>query len=1023
MSLNLPRYFEDPSTLHVGCEAPRTYFVPYESEAAAASDNRASSRYFKSLCGEWNFRWYPRLSAVCDFTAPGFTTEGMDKLTVPMNWQVALDRGYDVPNYTNVNYPYPVDPPFVPDNNPCGLYIRDFTVPAHAADKRVYMNFEGVDSCFYLWINDAFVGYSQVSHMTSEFEITKFIRAGKNTVKVLVLKWCDGSYLEDQDMWRFSGIFREVYLLYRDPAHIRDVFVRPELADDFRSGGFRIELDKTGDVPVSLKLLDPAGSVIAEGPAENDTVLGLSAVSLWSDEQPNLYTLYLYAGSEVIRIDCGLRRVEVKNKVVYINGRKVKARGVNRHDSHPILGHATPYEHMLRDLYIMKAHNVNMVRTSHYPNDPRFTALCDKLGIYVCDEADIETHGFTRIGNWDQLTNSEAWTEAYLDRARRMLERDKNHPSIIMWSVGNESGVGCNHRAMADYYHTRDGSRLVHSEDVTRRLSRNLAAEDKEAQKNVVCDYIDVDSRMYPTPADCLNLYIKNKNVKHPLYLCEYSHAMGNGPGDLKAYWDLILAHDEFFGGCVWEFIDHSVAITAPGGVNKYLHPAYTYGGDFGDTPNDGNFCVDGLVWPDRRPHTGLLELKQVLCPVQITAEKEEGRITVKNLRFFTDLSDVELYWSVERDGVSVLSGKADVPAAPQKTRRVTLFTPDGCTCGVRTLNISVRQKHPTPWAQAGYEIGFFQLPLASSETLTAPAADEPVSVIADEKKIVITADETVYTVCRSCGLVKSICDNGREMITEPIRPTVWRAPTDNDRNIKHEWMKVGYDRAVWKCYSVSEPVCDGKSASVTAGFSMGAAPNAPVLRGTVTYTVTAVGGLKITYDVKVADKLPPLPRFGIRLTLPEGNEHMRYFGWGPHESYADKRLASRLGLFASTVAENDQPYVRPQENSAHADCRFAEVSSVAGHGLFFYGDNFSFSASHYTPEQLTRTAHAYELIPNAETTVIADYKQAGIGSNSCGPQLAKEFRFDEREFTYTIRVKPGFSGDVRPFEEMRYEI
>ncbi|MGM9653028.1 MAG: glycoside hydrolase family 2 TIM barrel-domain containing protein [Eubacteriales bacterium] len=1023
MPLQIPHYHENQTALHVGCEKPRAYFVPYESEAAALTDNRGQSRFFKSLCGEWSFRWYPSLSAVCDFSDASFTTDGMDRLTVPMNWQTALDRGYDVPNYTNVNYPYPVDPPFVPDENPCGLYVRDFTLPAWAAaDKDIYLNFEGVDSCFYLWINDTFAAYSQVSHMTSEINITKLVRAGRNTVKVLVLKWCDGSYLEDQDMWRFSGIFREVYLLYRDRAHIRDVFVRPALNDDFTAGSFRIELDKNGGAPVRMKLLDPSGRTVSEGAADNGTVLELSEAQLWSDEQPNLYTLLLFCESEVIRIDCGLRRIEVKNKVVYINGKKVKTKGVNRHDSHPLLGHATPYEHMLRDLCIMKAHNVNMIRTSHYPNDPRLTGLCDKLGLYVCDEADIETHGFARVGNWDQLTDDPDWTAAYLDRAERMLERDKNHPSVIIWSVGNESGVGRNHRAMSEFFRSRDGSRLVHSEDATRRLAGNMRSEDKEVQKNIVCDYIDIDSRMYPSPTECLNAYINNKNAKYPLFLCEYSHAMGNGPGDLAAYWEMILAHDEFFGGCVWEFIDHSVAITAPGGVNKYQNPAYTYGGDFGDHPNDGNFCVDGLVWPDRRPHTGLLELKQAIKPFAVTADKEEGKILVKNLRYFTDLSDLEFFWSVEEDGKVVFSGTAAAPLAPQKTKKLTLYTPSGIPCGIRTLNVSARLKHPTPWAPAGHEVGFVQLPLESRETFTAPSPAEPVQTYADARRIVITAGETAYTICRDCGLVTSICDNGEEMLTEPLRPTVWRAPTDNDRNIKNDWFRNLYDRLAIKCYSVSDAVCTGESASVTAEFSMGAAPQRPALRGTVTYTVTAAGGLTLSYQMQVREGMPPLPRFGIRLSLPEGYEDMRYFGYGPNESYADKRLASRLGLFSSTVSENYQPYVRPQENSSHADCRWARVSSVAGHALFFFGDNFTFNASHFTPEQLTNTAHAYELKPNRETTVLVDYKQAGIGSNSCGPQLAEQFRFSEKEFSYTIRIKPAFAADIRPFDEMRVQ-
>ena len=1016
MYIKLPRYYEDPKTLHVGCEEPRAYFIPFESEDAV-SDNRAESRYFKSLCGDWNFKWYPSVHEVCDFTDSAFTTEGMEKLTVPMSWQVELDRGYDVPNYTNVRYPYPVDPPFVPNDNPCGLYVRDFTLPAWTTGKKIYLNFEGVDSCFYLWVNNTFVAYSQVSHMTSEIDVSAYVRAGKNTLKVLVLKWCDGSYLEDQDMWRVSGIFREVYLLYRDPVHIRDVFVRPSVRDDFTAGAFDVEIDTTGETDVSMKLLDPAGKVLYEGAAKAH--LDVADAALWSDEDPKLYALYLYAGSEVIRIECGLRRVEVRGRVVFINGKKVKAKGVNRHDSHPLLGHATPYEHMLRDLMIMKAHNVNMVRTSHYPNDPRFTELCDRLGIYVCDEADIETHGFSTVGNWDQLTDSEEWTEAYMDRARRMLERDKNHPSIIMWSVGNESGVGRNHRAMAEYFRDRDGSRMIHSEDITRRLAANMESEDKEKQKDVVCDYINVDSRMYPSPRIITERYLKNKNMKYPLFLCEYSHAMGNGPGDLQAYWDMIYANDEFFGGCVWEFIDHSVTITAPGGVNKYLHPAYTYGGDFGDTPHDGNFCVDGLVWPDRTPHTGLLELKQVLKPFAVTLAGE-GVILVKNLRYFTDLSDLEFFWSVEKDGVSVASGTVSVPAAPQKTRRVTLYTDPGCTCGVRTLNITARQKHPAPWAEAGYEVGFTQLMLPSEEKVTPAAPAEPVYAVTDERTIVITAGESTYTISRVSGLITSITDNGMDMITEPILPTIWRAPTDNDRNIKLEWFRQGYDRAQLRCSSVSEPICSGTSVSVSAEFSLGAAYLRPVLHGTVTYTVTAAEGITAAFDIKVREGLPMLPRFGVRFAMPEGSEMMSYFGYGPHESYSDKRLASRLGLFSSSVKENYQPYVRPQENSAHADCRFAQVSSVAGHGLFFYGDSFSFSASHFTPEQLMETAHAYDLIPQKETTVILDYKQTGIGSNSCGPGLAAEYRFSETEFTWSIRIHPAFSGDENPFREMR---
>jgi len=1022
MPLNIPDYHKTHKTLHVGCEKPRAYFVPFDAADAdrARRAPRAASRRFLSLCGDWRFRWFASPADVVDFTAPGFTADGMERLTVPMNWQVALGRGYDVPNYTNVNYPYPVDPPHTPDQNPCGLYVREFTLPKAAEGREAYLNFEGVDSCFYVWVNDTFAAYSQVSHMTSEINVTPFLREGKNTLKVLVLKWCDGSYLEDQDMWRFSGIFREVYLLFRDKAHLRDVFIRPRLADDFASGAFAVEYETAGRPAVSYALYDPDGALLSEGKAKSGMEIPVADAALWSDEDPALYTLVLTTAGEAVVFPVGLRRIEVRNKVVYINGRKVKAKGVNRHDSHPLLGHATPVEHILNDLYTMKRHNVNMIRTSHYPNDPRVTELCDRLGIYVCDEADIETHGFAPAGYWDQLTDSPEWTDAYLDRAERMLERDKNHPSVILWSVGNESGVGQNHRAMADYFHKRDGSRLVHSEDATRRISGNLRAEDREARKNVVVDYIDVDSRMYPTPEACLNDYIRNPNVRHPLFLCEYSHAMGNGPGDLKDYWDLIYAHDEFFGGCVWEFIDHSVAIPAPGGVNKYLNPAYTYGGDFGDYPNDGNFCVDGLVWPDRRPHTGLKELKQAIKPFAVTAGAAEGQIVIKNLRYFTDLSDLLFRWQLEEDGEPVDSGYFTAPVAPQKTRRVTLYDAPAEVSGIRTLTVTAVTAFPEAWAPAGHEVGFVQLLLDSAEETHPAPAPEAVSLTDDGREITVAAGETVYTICRTCGLVTSICDNGTEMITEPIRPTIWRAPTDNDRNIKNDWFRHQFHRADVKCYGVEILENDGAKAVVAADFSLGAAPVRPLLTGRVTYTITAAGGLAFRYEMKVREKLPPLPRFGIRLTMPEGAEQLSYFGLGPNESYADKRLASRLGLFSGTVKDNFEPYVRPQENSAHADCRFARVSFVAGHGLYFFGRSFSFSASHFTPEQLTETAHDYELVPQAQTTVIADYKQTGIGSNSCGPALAERFRFAETEFVYEIRVKAAFDADVMPFEELR---
>ncbi len=1015
MPFSIPDYHTTEQILHVHCEEPRAYFIPYCCKDTALGGNRDESPYFKSLCGVWDFRYFSSVHDICDFTCASFDRTNMDKLPVPMNWQMALDRGYDVPNYTNVNYPIPVDAPHVPDENPCGLYVRDFTVPKSMIGKEIYLNFEGVDSAFYVWINDTFAAYSQVSHLTSEINVTGFVHEGVNTIKVLVLKWSDGTYLEDQDMWRMSGIFREVYLLFRDKTHIRDIFVKCALNDTFDKADFTAELSLTDVAEVAWEFLSPCGCTISFGTTNvnGDGVITIPTIAdpkLWSDETPSLYTLVLTCGNETIAIPTGARRIEIKDKVIYINGKKVKAKGVNRHDSHHLLGHATPMEHMIRDLMIMKQHNVNMIRTSHYPNDPRFTGLCDKYGFYVCDETDIETHG---MHPWNGLSDNPDWEAAYVDRARRMVERDKNHPSIIFWSLGNESGLGRNHTAMTTWIKSRDTSRLVHYEGAHSGYNGGVHK----------ADTTDVESHMYPDPAWC-DSYCKDEKMTQPLFLCEYCHAMGNGPGDLAAYWNVIWANDPFFGGCVWEYTDHSVAI----GDNKYADPHFTYGGDFGDFPNDGNFCVDGLVYPDRRPHTGFLEVKQLYMPLHVEKTDTVGQYVLANKRFFTCMNDLSLFWWIEVDGKSVRSGRIPgLDIAPQEKKTYTLFDADLLDSyrGVVTVNFSLRYNENKPWAAAGYELGIWQEEYCGKNldvTVCVPAPLYTVATTEAGNTITITCGDTIYAIDKVSGLVQRICDNGEDLITRPIEPTIWRAPTDNDRNVRHVWENEGLHRAKVKCYGTKLVSCDGESAVVEADFSLGCAPFDPVLRGKVTYTVTESRGLTISYDAHWQKELGvSWPRFGVRLTMPEGAEQMRYFGYGPMESYADKRNAARLGEFGTTVTDNYEPYVFPQENSSHIDCGWARVTTVAGHGFLFTADKrFHFNASHFTPEQLTVTRHHYELVPNKETTVILDYKQSGIGSNSCGPALAKEFHFNEKDFTYTLHVKPVFTAGADGYKEMR---
>lgn len=1016
-------YHKSLDVLHYGCERPRAYFIPCESESSALADNRDASAYFKNLCGEWRFKWFENDSCIADGEHP-MMPEEHDRITVPMSWQNALGRGYDVPNYTNVNYPYPVDPPHVPDDNPCALYERDFTLASEQINgKDVFINFEGVDSCFYLWINGTFCAYSQVSHMTSEINITSLVREGKNTVTVLVYKWCDGSYLEDQDMWRASGIFREVFLLFRDKVRIEDIFCRPTVSEALDTAELKVEMKLSGDASVYAKLLCPNGAKTAEvicRPGEDCFTFNITSPELWSDEEPTLYKLVLKCGDEYIAQDIGFRRLEVNGSVIYINGKKVKARGVNRHDSHPLLGHATPIEHMTEDLMIMKRHNVNTVRTSHYPNDPRFLALCDRYGFYVIDETDLETHGM-HVTTWNELTDSPEWTAAYLDRAERMLERDKNHACIIMWSVGNESGAGSNHRKMSEYFKERDGSRLVHAEDES-RFARN-AEEDIKAGRSVAVQpseyraYTDAESRMYPTVTEIKEHYI-GEHAKKPFFLCEYSHAMGNGPGDLAAYWELIWDDDSFFGGCIWEFTDHSVGIKQADGSYHY-----TYGGDFGDTPNDGNFCVDGLVYPDRTPHTGFLEAKQAYLPIltELT-DPYCGEVKITSRRRFTPLSDVDMYWELSVNGVSVQNGVVhSIGVMPGE--EMTFALPYDVTglSGYIYLNIYYRQATATPWAPVGYEMGHAQFAISEERGELPARAIGRVTVSESNDAFEVCIGENTYRIDKRSGMLDGIESNGRAMLDRPMVPTVWRAPTDNDQYIKLKWKKFAFDRAATKCYGVKLEAADANAAVISAEISLGGHTVAPILRARLTYTVTCDGAITVGSDVKVSERVPFLPRYGMELVMPEDCELFKYFGLGPMESYRDKHLAAMMGVYGGKVADSIEHYVRPQENSSHANTVWANVAHIGGQGLYFdcEGGHLSFTASHYSAAQLSEKAHDYELEPEAVTYVNLDYTQSGIGSNSCGPELAPEYCLSEKSFTWSVRIKPMFSGALRPFEEL----
>ncbi len=939
-------FHRNKDILHVNECHLRSYYIPYESEENAIKGERSESAFFQSLCGEWGFTWYGNEKELPEFTSGSYVPK--DTLPVPSCWQVFLGRGYDVPNYTNITYPFPIDnPPEIPEDDPCGLYSRTFNVKKNG--KRVYINFEGVDSCFYLFINDAFVGYSQVSHCTTEFDITDKVNDGENDIKVLVFKWCDGSYLEDQDKFRLSGIFREVFLLYRSEDHAGDIVVKPTLNDDFTVGNVEIKTDK----PYTASLYAPDGSV--------SPLNDIASPRLWSDEIPDLYKLIIKCGDEYIPFDIGFRTILIKDRVIYINGQNVKARGVNRHDSHPTKGYAVSLEDMENDIKIMKAHNINMIRTSHYPNDPRFYTLCDRYGLYVCDEADIETHGMQQMGNWGYFTDNPEYEEAYMDRARRMLVRDRNHACVIMWSVGNESGMGRNHEAMAWYFATEDGTRLIHSEDET-RLHEPGFLENPAAGK---CTFVSVDSLMYTHPDNIRNHYLDNPNADKPFFLCEYCHAMGNGPGSLKDYWDLIYSYDSFFGGCVWEFCDHSV-------INEDGH--FTYGGDFGDKPHDAEFCVDGLVFPDRRPHMGLREYKQVIKPFRLSYENNV--LTFTSLRKFKAFDDAYLEWEVVDGGRQIkTANEGIIGVKPGESRKYLLS--DVTEKGEKAyLNVYVK------YNSTSEEIGFGQFRLAK-ETIVREFTAKAFK-------------ETETSFVRGDIAVDKA--TGMPVLPESVRPahlTVFRAPTDNDRYSKAGWYNNGYFGAVTENRGLRLEGCD-----LVCDFAL-TNGDKTIVTGKITYT-PYLEGVKVKVDAKRDTTKPYLPRFGFEFELEKDFADAVYFGMGPYESYTDKQNASKMGLYDTTADANFEHYIKPQENMAHIGTEYLEINNGNSVATFIYdGKPFSFNLNRYGSEEMAAKLHDHELVDSGKVFLNIDAFHDGIGSNSCGIQPLPEYRMGSEEFSF----------------------
>ena len=1010
----VPRYYENLSVLHENTMPARAYYIPASRRMDNLVEHREESDRMQLLNGTWKFQYFNSIYDIKDsFFEKNYDTENFDEIQVPSVWQMA---GYDTHQYTNIRYPFPFDPPYVPQDIPCGAYVHTFEYSRDEKAPKSFLNFEGVDSCFYVWINGSYIGYSQVSHMTSEFDVTDVLQDGTNTVAVLVMKWCDGSYLEDQDKFRMSGIFRDVYILKRPKQAISDYHIKTRIEDMLAK--VEIEMKFYSPLNVKISIEDRNGAVVALGSIaeEGTAVLEIASPELWNTENPYLYKLILETENEVIVDHIALRKIEIKDQVIYLNGQKIKFRGVNRHDSDPVTGFTINPEQITTDLTLMKQHNFNAIRSSHYPNAPFFYEMCDKYGFMVIDEADIEAHGpfmiyrkedtdYNRFKRWNEkIADDPVWEEAIVDRVKLMVERDKNRFCIVMWSMGNESAYGCNFEKALEWTKNFDPDRITQYESARYR------------NYDETYDYsnLDVYSRMYPALSE-IQEYL-DKDGSKPFLLVEYCHSMGNGPGDFEDYFQMIQDNDKMCGGFVWEWCDHAIAH----GTAENGKTIYAYGGDHGEEIHDGNFCMDGLVYPDRTVHTGLLEYKNVYRPARVISyNKESGELVLHNYMDFDDLKDyVKISYELTQDGLVISKGiLPEFSVAPHGEGKTNLKinVPENGKC---YLKLIYHLKKELPLLDEDHILGFDEIEVSKEDTkcklaekwIPKTVVDSELQVNENDTQIHIKGREFAYTIDKRTALFTEMKFAGREYLNHPMELNIWRAPTDNDMYIKSEWKKAHYDKAYTRSYTTE--VVQGKhGVKITSHASVVAETVQKILDVTITWKIEAAGKIDADIAVTKDDEFPDLPRFGVRMFLDKKLSAVRYFGMGPQESYCDKHQAASHGLYRADVGDLHEDYIRPQENGSHYDCEYVELNN-SRYGIVASAEKaFSFNASYYTQEELEKKTHNYELIESDSVVFCVDYALNGIGSNSCGPVVLEQYRFDDVLFRFQFTLIPYIKG------------
>ena len=1033
-----PRDWENPQLTGINNEAPHATMVICPSAriarkiGAVQNSERVKSPFYRSLNGEWKYHYSSnQLARVPDFWLPNYDDSKWGTIPVPANVEM---EGHGIPIYVNIRYPWTwhgqkptpgVVPPDDP-NNTVNSYRREFDLPKDWNGRRVLITFDGVNSFFYLWINGEKVGMGKDARTPVEFDLTKFLKPGKNLIAVENFRWNDGSYLEDQDFWRLSGIFRDVYLWSPPEVHVRDFEVKTDFDDQYRDAKLTVDVkvQNTGTnhavAHIEGKLLSPSGKIVAQPAIEVATTPGQEASASittdvpsplkWNAETPNLYKLLLTVKNEkgkvleVIPVNVGFRKVEIKYGDLLVNGQRILIKGVDRHEHDPDRGQAITVERMIQDIQVMKAHNINAVRCSHYPNQPAWYDLCDKYGIYLIDEANIESHGMGY--GPETLAKNPAFAAAHMNRTVRMVERDKNHPAVIIWSLGNEAGFGPNFEATADWIHQRDPSRPVHYE---------RAGSDPHT--DIICP-------MYPSP-NTLAKYAENDQTR-PFIMCEYSHAMGNSSGDMWSYWSQIYSKPHLQGGFIWDWVDQGLRQKQgelPLAHFEKVQPGdqtfFAYGGDFGpkDVPSDDNFCCNGLVTPDREPHPGLLEVAHIYQNVHCTAVDLNARkIQIKNWSDFVNLQAIATArWKLTGDGKELQSGKLELPPLPPRaTTEVTLplksFTPRP---GVEYfVELSFRLKHSTPLLKSGYEIAWDQFKLP--DAALAPAMDAknfpPLTWKGDDNAVRITGQDFVLSIDRTNGLT-SWNSHGMELIRTPLKPSFWRALTDNDRGRQAErsqgvWRKANADISPRAFTAVQKP----DHIEVTLDWYL---PDAARAVWTTIYSIYGNGEVMVSADYKPSAidqlNLPAMPRLGMQMTLPAGFDRVTWLGPGAQETYSDRKDA-RVGIYSGTVDEQFYAgYVKPGETGNKVDTRWIALTNRKGAGLLAIGQPLlSANALHFGTEDLNAGKHPFQL-PHRDYTVLnLDLEQQGVGGdNSWGAWPHKEFLLPCKGYHYEFRLRP----------------